>query len=35
MLKGDGLESHSLTESPEKSHIVIPEDFESREEMVS
>lgn len=30
---GDGLESHSLTESPEKSHIVIPEDFESREEM--
>ncbi|XP_016302406.1 golgin subfamily A member 2-like [Sinocyclocheilus anshuiensis] len=30
---GDGLESHSLPESFQKSHIVIPEDFESREEM--
>ncbi|XP_052412522.1 golgin subfamily A member 2 isoform X9 [Carassius gibelio] len=30
---GDGVESHSLPESFQKSHIVIPEDFESREEM--
>lgn len=30
---GDGLESRSLPESFQKSHIVIPEDFESREEM--
>ncbi|XP_043096503.1 golgin subfamily A member 2 isoform X4 [Puntigrus tetrazona] len=30
---GDGLESHSLPESFQKSHVVIPEDFESREEM--
>ncbi|XP_058631523.1 golgin subfamily A member 2 isoform X4 [Onychostoma macrolepis] len=30
---GDGLESNSLLESFQKSHIVIPEDFESREEM--
>uniref|UniRef100_A0A673GIA4 Golgin subfamily A member 2-like n=1 Tax=Sinocyclocheilus rhinocerous TaxID=307959 RepID=A0A673GIA4_9TELE len=29
----DGLESYSLPESFQKSHIVIPEDFESREEM--
>uniref|UniRef100_A0A8C1SL83 Golgin A2 n=1 Tax=Cyprinus carpio TaxID=7962 RepID=A0A8C1SL83_CYPCA len=31
--EGDGLESRSLPESFQKSHIVIPEDFESREEM--
>uniref|UniRef100_A0A8C2Q5A9 Golgin A2 n=1 Tax=Cyprinus carpio TaxID=7962 RepID=A0A8C2Q5A9_CYPCA len=30
---GDGLESRSLPESFQKSHIVIPQDFESREEM--
>uniref|UniRef100_A0A671LZZ1 Golgin subfamily A conserved domain-containing protein n=1 Tax=Sinocyclocheilus anshuiensis TaxID=1608454 RepID=A0A671LZZ1_9TELE len=30
---GDGLESYSLPESFQKSHIIIPEDFESREEM--
>ncbi|RXN35758.1 golgin subfamily A member 2 isoform X2 [Labeo rohita] len=30
---GDGLESHSVSESFQKSQIVIPEDFESREEM--
>ncbi|KAK2910806.1 hypothetical protein Q8A67_002939 [Cirrhinus molitorella] len=30
---GDGLESYSLPESFQKSQIVIPEDFESREEM--
>ncbi|XP_048042699.1 golgin subfamily A member 2 isoform X11 [Megalobrama amblycephala] len=31
--EGDGLESHSLPESFQKSQIVIPQDFESREEM--
>ncbi|XP_051956615.1 golgin subfamily A member 2-like isoform X2 [Xyrauchen texanus] len=31
--QGDGLESQSLPESFQKSQIVIPEDFESREEM--
>ncbi|XP_026099378.1 golgin subfamily A member 2 isoform X4 [Carassius auratus] len=30
---GDGVESHSLPESFQKSHIVVPEDFQSREEM--
>lgn len=35
MFEGDGLESHSLPESFQKSQIVIPQDFESREEMVS
>ncbi|XP_026100218.1 golgin subfamily A member 2-like isoform X3 [Carassius auratus] len=30
---GDGLESRSLPESFQKTHIAIPEDFESREEM--
>ncbi|XP_073696998.1 golgin subfamily A member 2-like isoform X3 [Garra rufa] len=30
---GDGLESLSVPESFQKSHFVIPEDFESREEM--
>ncbi|XP_076867513.1 golgin subfamily A member 2 isoform X4 [Brachyhypopomus gauderio] len=33
--QGDGVESHSLTESFQKSSIAIPEDFESREEMES
>lgn len=32
---GDGLESQSIPEGVEKSVIAIPEDFESREEMVS
>uniref|UniRef100_A0A673WS85 Golgin A2 n=1 Tax=Salmo trutta TaxID=8032 RepID=A0A673WS85_SALTR len=32
--QGDGVESQSLPESPQKSSIAIPEDFESREEMV-
>ncbi|XP_070991107.1 golgin subfamily A member 2 isoform X7 [Oncorhynchus clarkii lewisi] len=31
--RGDGVESQSLQESPQKSSIAIPEDFESREEM--
>ncbi|KAK7172479.1 hypothetical protein R3I93_002553 [Phoxinus phoxinus] len=31
--EGDGLESHSLPESFQKSQIVIPEEFESREDM--
>ncbi|XP_067262416.1 golgin subfamily A member 2 isoform X8 [Chanodichthys erythropterus] len=31
--EGDGLESHSLPESFQKSQIVIPQDFESKEEM--
>ncbi|XP_038825968.1 golgin subfamily A member 2-like isoform X3 [Salvelinus namaycush] len=31
--QGDGVESQSLPESPQKSSIAIPEDFESREEM--
>ncbi|XP_035631863.1 golgin subfamily A member 2-like isoform X2 [Oncorhynchus keta] len=31
--RGDGVESQSLPESPQKSSIAIPEDFESREEM--
>ncbi|XP_075942878.1 golgin subfamily A member 2 isoform X4 [Anarhichas minor] len=31
--QGDGVESQSLPESPEKSSIVIPEDFESQKEM--
>uniref|UniRef100_W5KKP9 Golgin A2 n=1 Tax=Astyanax mexicanus TaxID=7994 RepID=W5KKP9_ASTMX len=31
--QGDGVESHSLPESFQKSSIAIPEDFESREEM--
>uniref|UniRef100_A0A4W5K1L3 Golgin A2 n=1 Tax=Hucho hucho TaxID=62062 RepID=A0A4W5K1L3_9TELE len=31
--QGDGVESQSLPESPQKSAITIPEDFESREEM--
>ncbi|XP_051523327.1 golgin subfamily A member 2 isoform X2 [Myxocyprinus asiaticus] len=31
--QGDGLESQSLPESFQKSQIVIPEDFESKEEM--
>ncbi|KAK9532452.1 hypothetical protein VZT92_009833 [Zoarces viviparus] len=31
--QGDGVESQSLQESPEKSSIVIPEDFESQKEM--
>ncbi|XP_059404917.1 golgin subfamily A member 2-like isoform X2 [Carassius carassius] len=30
---GDGLESRSLPESFQKTHIVIPEDFQSRQEM--
>lgn len=34
-LLGDGIESQSLQESPEESpSIIIPEDFESRKEMV-
>ncbi|XP_077078587.1 golgin subfamily A member 2 isoform X4 [Siphateles boraxobius] len=32
--EGDGLESHSLPESFQKSQIVIPEEFETREDMV-
>uniref|UniRef100_A0A8C7S963 Golgin A2 n=1 Tax=Oncorhynchus mykiss TaxID=8022 RepID=A0A8C7S963_ONCMY len=32
--QGDGVESQSLPESPQKSSIAIPEDFESREEML-
>uniref|UniRef100_A0A8C7IJY2 Golgin A2 n=1 Tax=Oncorhynchus kisutch TaxID=8019 RepID=A0A8C7IJY2_ONCKI len=32
--RGDGVESQSQQESPQKSSIAIPEDFESREEMV-
>uniref|UniRef100_A0AAY5KC06 Golgin subfamily A conserved domain-containing protein n=1 Tax=Esox lucius TaxID=8010 RepID=A0AAY5KC06_ESOLU len=32
--QGDGLEGGSLPSSPHKSSIVIPEDFESREELV-
>uniref|UniRef100_A0A8C7IKB9 Golgin A2 n=1 Tax=Oncorhynchus kisutch TaxID=8019 RepID=A0A8C7IKB9_ONCKI len=31
--RGDGVESQSQQESPQKSSIAIPEDFESREEM--
>ncbi|XP_051750546.1 golgin subfamily A member 2 isoform X4 [Ctenopharyngodon idella] len=31
--EGDGLESHSVPESFQKSQIVIPQDFESKEEM--
>ncbi|XP_056111066.1 golgin subfamily A member 2 isoform X1 [Rhinichthys klamathensis goyatoka] len=31
--EGDGLESHSLPESFQKSQIVIPEEFETREDM--
>ncbi|XP_026887941.2 golgin subfamily A member 2 isoform X4 [Electrophorus electricus] len=31
--QGDGVESHSLPESFQKSSIAIPEDFDSREEM--
>ncbi|XP_062844311.1 golgin subfamily A member 2 isoform X2 [Trichomycterus rosablanca] len=31
--QGDGVESHSLSESFQKSSIAIPEDFESKEEM--
>ncbi|XP_007569474.1 golgin subfamily A member 2 isoform X2 [Poecilia formosa] len=31
--QGDGVESHSAEESPTKSSIVIPEDFESQKEM--
>ncbi|CAB1332755.1 unnamed protein product [Coregonus sp. 'balchen'] len=31
--QGDGVESQSLPDSPQKSSIAIPEDFESREEM--
>ncbi|KAM9517961.1 golgin subfamily A member 2-like isoform 3-T3 [Salvelinus alpinus] len=31
--QGDGVESQPLPESPQKSSIAIPEDFESREEM--
>ncbi|KAM3873866.1 LOW QUALITY PROTEIN: golgin subfamily A member 2 [Diretmus argenteus] len=31
--QGDGVESQSLQESPEKSSIAIPEDFESQKEM--
>lgn len=35
MFEGDGLESHSLPESFQKSQIAIPEEFETREDMVS